>query len=277
MQTNGMLISRKILDVCAAYKVSISVSLDGPKPVNDRFRIGKRGQSTYGQVVAGIQLLREHPDAADLFSGLLSVIDPTTDAREIYDHLKGFGAPSIDFLYRDGNHSNLPFSKQTFDSIEYGQWLADLLDIYLADAAPPRIRFLDDLIKLCLGGNGIKEGLGQIDYGIAIIETNGSVSKNDTLKSAFSGADRFGSTWSVKNDRLSAIFASLEFERYHALQKPTAESCRQCPQLNICGGGMPLHRWKAGSAFDNPSVYCLDQQHIIGRIQEHLVREKLLC
>lgn len=275
MQTNGMLLTSEIADICARYDVSISVSLDGPRAVNDRFRLGKQGESTHEKVVAGIEVLRRHPRAAFLYSGLLSVIDPTSDPRATYDYFKGLGAPSIDFLYRDGNHSSLPFGKESPDSDEYGQWLSRLLEAYLGDPAPPRVRFLDDMIKLCLGGFGIKEGLGQTDFGIAIVETDGTICKNDTLKSSFDGADRFTEHWSVRTHALSAVFATQEFARYHALQRPTSSTCRSCAYLPVCGGGMPLHRWKAGTEFDNPSVYCSDQKTLISNVILRLRKEGL--
>lgn len=276
MQTNGMLISDEILDICETYRVSLSVSLDGPQQTNDKFRIGKKGESTFDKVTAGIKKLRAHRSSDFLFAGILSVIDPTSDAAEVYEFLKGIGAPSMDFLYRDGNHSNLPFGKDKFESVEYGQWLSGLLDVYLADPLPVRIRFLDDLIKLSLGGRSIKEGLGQSEYGIAVIETDGSISKNDTLKSSFPGADRFGEPWSVQRHSLKSIFDSAEFESYHALQTPTSAQCQACPQLKICGGGMPLHRWKDGMEFNNPSVYCNDQKLIIQQINQKLMAEGVM-
>ena len=163
MQTNGMLLTPEIADLCSRYRVSVSVSLDGPKPVNDRFRLDKSGESTHDRVVAGIEVLRLHPDSEFLYAGLLSVIDPACNPKAVYEYFKSLGAPSIDFLYRDGNHSNMPYGKESFESVEYGDWLGRLLDIYLADPCPPRVRFLDDIIKLSLGGQGIKEGLGDAE------------------------------------------------------------------------------------------------------------------
>lgn len=40
LQTNGILITDEILDVCFKYKTTISVSIDGPKHVHDRARAG---------------------------------------------------------------------------------------------------------------------------------------------------------------------------------------------------------------------------------------------
>lgn len=275
IQTNGILLTRKIADICAHHKVSISISLDGPQPVNDKFRIGKRGEGTHERVAAGIEVLRNHSESEFLYAGLLSVVDPASNPLEIYKYLKGLEPPSVDFLYRDGNHTNLPYGKESFTSTEYGDWMGRLLDVYLADPSPLRIRFLDDIIKLSLGGRGIKEGLGGSEYAIAIIETDGTISKNDTLKSTFDGADRFTQVWSVKTHRLADVFRSTEFKEYHSLQRPTSVVCNSCSYLNVCGGGMPLHRWKLETRYDNSSVYCNDQKFLISKVVQQLQNEGL--
>jgi uncharacterized protein len=276
IQTNGILITNEILDICEIYNVGISVSIDGPKPINDRFRIGHKSESTFEKLLAGIKMLRAHRASKVLYSGLLAVIDPMSDPSDVYWFLKGLGAPSIDFLYRDGNHSLLPFGKASFESVEYGSWLSTLLDIYLADPIPIRIRYLDDMIKIAMGGNGIKEGIGQVSYGIAIIETDGSITKNDTLKSTFHGADKFNAQWNIRNDRLSSVANSEEFATYYLIQKASSVQCLTCSDLSICGGGMPLHRWRDDTGFENPSIYCNDQKLLIKNIYQHLTSEGLI-
>lgn len=276
LQTNGTLITGDMLDVCADLSTSLSVSLDGTKAINDQFRIGKRGESTYDDAVRGIRLLREHRYSDALFSGILTVINPLSSPVETYRYLKSLGAPSIDFLYRDGNHTAMPFGKASFESTENADWLIEVLDEYLADPQPPRIRFLDDLIKLCLGGRSRKEGSGRECFGIAIIDTDGTINKNDTLKSTFAGADRFSERWSVHTHPLADVFASEEFRAYAQIQRPTSYACQSCPDLAVCGGGMPLHRWRKGSGLDNPSVYCSDQRRLIETIRQRLRSAGLL-
>lgn len=273
MQTNGMLITEKIADICSENRVSISISLDGPKSTNDRFRLDKQGKSTYSRVINGINILRRHSDSEFLYAGLLAVVDPKSNPKEIYEHLKSLGAPSIDFLYRDGNHDKIPYCKESFETTEYGDWLSAIFSIYIQDKNPPRVRFLDDLVKLTLGGKGTKEGLGDTDYGILIIDTNGSINKNDTLKSNFEGADRFNESWSIQKDSLELIKKSAEIHSYHELQRPTSEVCLSCQFLHICGGGMPLHRWSKSKKYDNPSIYCSDQKALISKVIESLKNE----
>lgn len=270
LQTNGILITEEILDLCSETRTTLSVSIDGPQHIHDRNRVGHRGRGTYDKVMRGIELLRNHQDADFLYSGLLAVIDPDSDPQEVYSFFKTLGPPGVDFLYKDGNHTRLPAGKRSFQSTEYGEWFVRLLDIYLHDPHPLQIRFLDDLIKLVLGGTATKDGVGLTNFGVLIVDADGSITKNDTLKSAFDGADRFEQKWSVHTHSLEAILSSTEFADYHASQRPISRICRTCPELKVCGGGMMLHRWRDDNGFDNPSVYCADQLLLIRSIRNQI-------
>ena len=190
----------------------------------------------------------------------------------MYEFLKALGTPNMDFLLQDGNHDRLPPGKSCFDSTEYGEWLIGLLDLYLADPSPVPIRLADDTIKLCLGGTSRKEGQGKEQYGILVIETNGEIRKNDTLRASFEGADRFDRRWNVVTTSLSTVLSSQEYMTYAGMQLPASSRCRSCDLLDICGGGMPLYRWSAGRDYDNPSIYCHDHaafiRHAVTRLHE---------
>jgi len=271
IQTNGMLIDNDLLALCLRTNTTISVSLDGPADVNDAFRIAFNGEGTFARTIAGIDLIRQHPQASRLFTGALCVVDPSSNARNVYEFFKSLGVPSVDFLFKDGNYAKLPPGKDAIESTEYGGWLAAVWDCYINDPDPPRIRVLDDFGRLLLGGASIKEGCGQRIYGIAVIDTDGTVTKNDTLKSTYDGADRFEKKWSVSTDQLSEIASSEEFIQYAHLQQPTSPVCQACSLLSVCGGGMPLSRWHPESGLANPSIYCSDYKLLIGHIQKTLL------
>lgn len=268
IQTNGILLTREVLNLCSEFRVSAAVSIDGPENVNDRSRVTHKGTGTYQSVIQGIELLKSHQDADFLFAGLLAVIDPNSDPTEVYQFFKGIGTPSVDFLYKDGNHSKLPPGKTAVNSVEYGNWMASILEMYLYDSDPIQIRILDDMLKVLLGGVVTKEGLGLTDFGIIIIDTDGTITKNDTLKSSFNGADQFNKPHNIKNEDLLEFLESKEFAEYRMMQRPTSKKCLNCPVLNICGGGMVLHRWSEEGEFNNPSVYCSDQLFLIGKMSE---------
>ena len=140
----------------------------------------------------------------------------------------------------------------------------------MSDPDPVPIRVLDDLVKLLLGGSATKEGMGQDMNAILIIDTDGTVTKNDTLKSAFDGADRFDESWSVHSHSLQDVARTAAFREYVELQQPSANQCLRCPELSVCGGGMPLYRWSDEQGFDNPSVYCADHLFLISHVRRYL-------
>ena len=271
IQTNGVLLNRDVLDLCMDQRVSLSVSLDGPSEVHDRFRVDRAGRASHARVLEGVQALKAHPLSEMLFAGVLAVVDPTISPDVVYDWFRALGVPSVDFLYRDGNHATLPHGKTAAGSTEYGRWITRILDRYVADPAPFRIRMLDDMIKLALGGVGVKEGVGLTDYGILIVDTDGSVKKNDTLKSSPPG-DSFSAEWSVHRHSLAEITASDEFQAYHRAQRPSSNVCLACPHLRICGGGMVTHRFSDVNGYDNPTVFCADQTMLVERVHEHVAR-----
>ena len=270
IQTNGTLISDELLTLCLKTNVTLSVSIDGPPQVHDRFRIAFNGRGTFEQTLKGICKIQQHPDAARIFTGVLSVVDPTSDADLAYRFYKSLVVPSIDFLFKDGNHSKLPTDKASFQSTEYGVWLTKIWDLYISDPNPTPIRILDDIAKLCLGGRSEKEGCGSRLYGIAVIDTDGSITKNDTLKSMFDGADRYTDSWNVSSQNLYDIAQTQEFAEVAELQRPTSEVCKACEFLHVCGGGMPLSRWHDANGLNNPSVYCADYKLLINHIQKSL-------
>ena len=270
IQTNGTLLDDEVLDLCADTGTTVSVSLDGPPEVHDAFRITHNGAGTYQRAAEGIRRAQRNERAQHLFTGTLCVVDPLSDPKRVYQFFRDLGVPSVDFLFKDGNHSKLPLGKRSVESVEYGTWLAAVWDCYVADPNPPRIRILDDFGRLLLGGSSTKEGCGQTLYGIVVIDTDGAIAKNDTLKSAFDGADQFEQTWSILNHRLPEIANSQDFATYAQLQHPTSSSCRACPLLRVCGGGMPLSRWHSKNGLDNPSVYCSDYKLLIQHIDETL-------
>lgn len=270
VQTNGTLLNNPLLDLLEETRTTVSVSIDGPKEINDSRRVRFDQGGTFEATLRGIRRLQRHPAAEQLFSGTLTVVEPSTDPRDVYSFLRGLGVPGMSFLLPDGNHSRPPPGKTGFDSHEAGEWLAGLFDVYMSDPNPVPIRVLDDLVKLLLGGSASKEGMGRDLNSILIIDTDGTITKNDTLKSTFDGGDRFDEPWSVHSHALQDVARTEAFREYVEMQHPTNEQCLRCTELSVCGGGMPLYRWSDERGFDNPSVYCADHLFLISHVRQYL-------
>ena len=270
VQTNGTLLTSSRLDILAEARATVSVSLDGPARINDSRRVGFDQEGTFEATLEGIQRLQRHPAAERLFSGTLSVVEPSTDPSEVYWFLRRLGVPGMSFLLPDGNHSRLPPGKTGFESHEAGAWLSNLFDVYMSGPHPVPVRGLDDLVRLLLGGSATKEGVGQALNAILIVDTDGTITKNDTLKSTSDGADRYSESWSVHSHSLHEFARTAAFREHVEMQRPTASQCQRCPELVVCGGGMPLYRWSDKRGFDNPSVYCADHLFLISHVRQYL-------
>src|SRR5208282_2558093 len=61
LQTNAILLSDRILQICLSHDVGISISIDGPMHVHDACRIDRRGRGSHDKVLAGIKRLVDHP------------------------------------------------------------------------------------------------------------------------------------------------------------------------------------------------------------------------
>ena len=157
-------------------------------------------------------IIREVPGSLKAF---LAVIDPCSDPEEVYGFFKSLKVPSVDFLLRDGNHERLPHGKHSFRSVEYGRWMSRLWELYVADPDPTPIECLDNLVRGMFGAERTKEGSGVTNYGILVVDTDGTITKNDTLKNSFDGADRFSGDWSVLRNSFPEV---AEFNRVSSLQ-----------------------------------------------------------
>jgi uncharacterized protein len=60
IQTNGTLIDKRFISLVKKYDLSITISLDGPKEINDTNRVYPSGKGTYDDIRNGISLLQEH-------------------------------------------------------------------------------------------------------------------------------------------------------------------------------------------------------------------------
>jgi uncharacterized protein len=269
VQTNGVLIDAEFLQSCARNGVRIGVSIDGDETGHDRHRKFRRGTGSYAEVTAGLRLLTRDENRP-LFSGLLCTIDIENDPIDTYEALVEFGPPALDFLLPHGNWTSPPPARSgDRDATPYADWLIPIFDRwYGAPTVETRVRLFDEVIELLLGGPGGSESVGLSPVQLAVIETDGSLEQVDALKSAFSGATKI-SHGSHGNALDRALWEPAVIARQLGVEALGA-TCRSCPIHNVCGAGHYAHRYREGSGFRNPSVYCADLEKLIRHIESRV-------
>jgi uncharacterized protein len=266
IHTNGVRLNEKFCELFAEYGVKVGISLDGDKVANDRHRRYADGRSSYDHVTRAIGLLQTER-FRHLFAGLLCTIDVANDPVAVYDALRARRPPRVDFLLPHATWDDSPVRLQTVDS-EYADWLIAIFDRWVADGRPFGIRTFESILSTLTGGPALTETLGLTPSDLAVVETDGSYEQVDSLKRAFSGAPETG--FSVFTDSLDTVARHPGIVARQQGLNGLCETCQACPVVASCGGGLYTHRYRSGTGFANPSVYCPDLLKLITHIESRL-------
>ena len=269
VQTNGVGLSDAYLELFDEINVRVGVSVDGYADAHDLHRRYASGRGSYRAVAAALEQLRRFPH---LYGGLLCTVDLHNDPVRTYRALADFGPPKIDFLLPHGTWLNPPPGRTLASaSTPYADWLTEIFD-YWYPKPQTRIRLFEEIMHLLLGGASGSEIVGIGPAQMVVIETDGSIEQEDTLKVAYAGAA--ATALHVDRDPLDAALVLPAIAARQIGVRALAAQCRACPVRSVCGGGLYSHRYDEDTGFLNPSVYCPDLfaliRYIRGRVLEDL-------
>jgi uncharacterized protein len=265
IQTNGVGLDEPNLRLLNELSVGIGVSLDGVANDHDRHRRFASGRGSHTAVAAGLRRLTD-PRYRHLFSGLLCTIELRNDPIATYKALTDFEPPKADFLLPHGTWDapppgRIPGAPET----PYADWLIAVFD-YWYPAPGTRIRLFEEIMHLILGGESPAETVGLAPSTLVVIETDGAIEQADTLKAAFPGAPVTG--LHVSRDPLDRALLLPGIVARQLGPRGLSARCQACRIRQVCGGGLYAHRYRSGTGFANPSVYCPDLIQLIGHIRD---------
>jgi uncharacterized protein len=265
IQTNGVGLDDSYLRLFCELGIQVGVSLDGNAHAHDRHRRFASGRGSYAAVSAALRRLTQ-PPFQHLFNGLLCTIDLRNDPIATYEALAAFAPPRIDFLLPHGTWASPPPGRIPGSTESpYADWLITIFDHWYPKPRT-RIRFFDEIMHLLLGGASSTETVGLTPSQVVVIETDGSIEQVDTLKAAYHGASMTG--LHVARDTLDVALLQPGIVARQIGVRALSPECRACHLHSVCGGGLYAHRYRPGTGFANPSVYCLDLMRLISHISE---------
>ncbi|MFC8430411.1 FxsB family cyclophane-forming radical SAM/SPASM peptide maturase [Streptomyces sp. NPDC057253] len=269
IHTNGVTLDEKFCELFAEYDIKVGISLDGDRAANDLHRRYRDGRSSHTRVLHAIDLLRG-PRYRHLFAGLLCTVDLRNDPVTVYDALAELAPPRIDFLLPHATWDEPPPRPDTGTSATpYGDWLLRVHDRWSAAGRPMGVRVLDSVLRTLRGASSLTESLGLAPVELAVIETDGALEQADSLKTAYDGAPGTGLHVAVNSLDEMALHPGIT-ARQQGLDG-LCETCRNCPVVRSCGGGLYAHRYRSeggSGTFMNPSVYCADLKQLITGIRD---------
>lgn len=269
MQSNGTLITKEIASICNELKIQIGISLDGVKEINDLNRLYKNGESTFTDVLKGIENSLLFPFHKTTL-GLLTVINLDSNPIELYNLFKELRIPHFDLLFPYFTHDTYPYLEKLSNTkyTPYADWLIKLFDIWFDDNNKPDIIMFSGFIRCLLGDEYPNDFFGCFKNGLLVIETNGEIEPIDYLKAC--GEEFTKTGLNVIDNNLSEAYNSKLINLYYNSHQILCTICKKCPINSICGGANLTSRYSKNQGFNNTSIYCKDVIKLISHIQNRV-------
>jgi uncharacterized protein len=164
--TNGILVDDYVADWLAATGWRIKVSIDGPRSIHDRYRVGRGGEGTYDKVAAAIRRLLERcPERVSV----AAVLCHGTDPAEVFEAIAGLGVRRIEFV--PVAHHDRRLWPSLADLHAYREFIRDYAAALVRDGAEPHpmlVRF-EECVRRVMGcGNqAVPCGAGRNFFGVS--------------------------------------------------------------------------------------------------------------
>jgi len=260
VQTNGLLINDKWAAFLEAERFQVSVSIDGPKHLNDLTRIDLRGRGTFERIRKCLDILRSH----QIPFGVCVVITRANkdQAGEIFDFLKNERLPFnlIPLTLSGsakGSYGELGLGPEEYAEpwIEmYDRWFDSRSEdyVYCSDFGFKTLAILDGRPTDCIGQKNCSQHHVSTD-------PDGFVYPCATLS-----GNKEWSYGNLKDKRLTDLMDSVAARA--AKQRAADPQCASCKWQHVCHGGCMQRALKFTGDHNQRDFYCPS----LYRIYEHV-------
>jgi radical SAM additional 4Fe4S-binding domain len=250
--TNGTILNDEILDLLKRYKISVIVSIDGPKEIHDLWRKFKNGQGTHSAIEANIErMVKILPNAV---SARVTITRQSPSFMEIGEYLEKMGFHDVQFSRVTEFKTCNNCSSKTYSDLALSE--QDLLHVgeEFCQTGLSEIRNSDEKIKYSFRTGMLMRHMKNIKkrrprrYNCgAGINTLG-VGINGELYPCQYFIDmpvfKIGDVWNGLNiNSLSSFYNNFNCNR---------QKCGACWAKNLCGRGCFFKAVKDYCRFDEP-------------------------
>lgn len=273
IQTNGTLLNDQWIEAFIENAVGVGVSIDGPQQANDRFRLDRRGRSTFGSTETAIRRLVDAQRWCGPMPSTISVVHCDNDYRGVYRYLRGLGVMHMNFLLPDRNADDGLFILSG-TAAKYGACLSDIFREWLReDNSDVHIRFVEQMLVHFRHG----AGPGQVfrrprkTNQVVVARTDSTVAIDDTFIPALHWYAR-APVYSTTESTLREFLADPIFLEIERTSTALPGACTDCRWRHMCRGGDIENRFSTRNGFDNPSIYCDAYKVLYQDVCDELIR-----
>lgn len=244
LQTNGTTLDEEWCQFFREHNFLVGLSLDGPGPLHDAYRVDKGGQPTFERVMAGLALLQKHDVAFNILTCIhaANAEHPLVVYRFLRDSV---GAAYIQFVpvVHRANDTGFQEGDQVTDdsvtAVQYGRFLIAVFDEWVRrDVGRVFVQVFDVALAAWAG----------LPPGLCIFEeTCGTALALEHTGDLFS-CDHFVEPrhylGNIREDDLVLLVGSEQQMRFGLAKRDTLPHyCRSCQVRFVCNGGCPKDRF----------------------------------
>lgn len=263
MQSNGILLDDKWINVLKEHHVKVGISLDGYKELHDANRKTKQGEPTFNLIMDNINKLQEN----NIFGGCLMVLNTAEqiDVDRLFDFIQ-----SSEFHLKI--HSVVPCGRAKNEAMvdeisdNYVELLKNLYRKSMQFESTKDIYPLSDYLNAMINGTKMSECShnGSCGKRFLCIFSNGDAgfcgrarSENEILG--------FGN---IRNQSLKEIYYSANAEKIRARVDYLKEhDCKNCEVWEYCMGGCSFEAVNQFGCLYQKSPFCKQTKDIMHFLQ----------
>ncbi|MEL6148215.1 MAG: anaerobic sulfatase maturase [Chloroflexota bacterium] len=243
LQTNAVTLDDAWCAFFAEHNFLIGVSLDGPQPLHDAYRVDKGGAPTFDRVMDGIRLLQQHGVEFNILTTVhaANADHPLDIYRFLRDEVGTAFMQFIPIVERDNDTGYQEGSEVTDRSVgaeQYGQFLISIFDEWVRHDVGRVFVQIFDVALAAWTGNSPGLCIFEETCGTALeMEHNGDVYSCDHYVEP---AYKLGNIMEIPLTEIVAMDKQREFGL--AKRDTLPDYCLQCDVRFVCNGGCPKNR-----------------------------------
>lgn len=238
LQTNGMLITEEWARFFRQHNYLIGLSLDGPKEINDLYRVDGHGNGSYDAIMRTVTLFNRY----QVEYNILTVVNRTVaqHGTQVYEFLKKQGFRYLQFIPCLDDLGEVQGSNpHSLSSPDFQQFLTTIFDLWYKDMKQERIisiRMFENVLNILLNYSIESCDMRGVCSVHAVIEADGSVYPCD-----FYVLDhlRLGN---INDTSLEEMLTGPLAKKFITGHGQAPASCTSCKFYRICRGGCRRHR-----------------------------------
>jgi uncharacterized protein len=260
-QTNGTLLADAWGKFLRQHRFLVGISIDGPQPLHDHYRVDKIGRPTFDAVMQGLEVLKKHK----VEFNTLTVVNRRNSQRplEVYRFLKKAGSKFIQFIplverclppengrptglagppEGTADMSDAEVTEWSVRSVDYGNFLSTIFREWVQrDVGRIFVQMFDATLAAWVGAPpGLCVMAPKCGTAVAL-EHNGDVYSCDHYVYP---AHRLGS---ILETSFSAMLSSPQQIAFGNAKGDLPPCCVDCRYRFACHGGCPKHRFLPAS------------------------------